>query len=192
MPKAFSYFAAFLLVLAATGCGQSRTNHGFCAIIPPELEAPLSYGTYRFLDKMPDQAFLEEEEHKDLRRIPPMEVRTDPAATEPVLEGRCAFSIFAGNLAEQTKGLSNLKSQTLAYADSTDGKEMEFRIYFNPQALPENDEAAHTWTQRYLTFLWTDDFQNKLSFYGLRSVSNDIQKQMEDLSEYLPGRLNSH
>ncbi len=170
----------FSLILTSS-CGTEPANDGFCGIIPKRLEAALSYGNSLYLGTMPDQAFLQEDQERGLRRIPPLEVREDPMAVKAVSEGRCALSVFEESFASQRQELQGLKSAQLLYGypDS-----VVFRLYVNPAAIASDE--ARTRTLSFLQTLWSDEFQNKLEFYGLKPVPAELRTQVrDDLPEYL-------
>lgn len=175
--------ASFLLA----ACSVEPANQGFCGIIPARLEGALSYGTSLYLGKMPDEAFLAEDQRRQLRRLPPVEVREDRDAVLAVSAGRCAFSIFEESSVQDREELKGLKSAQLLYDSTTveDSNETRaFRAYFNPAALA-GDEARQL-TLQYLRTLWQDDFQDKLQAYGLKPVPPGLREQVLTA---LPGYL---
>tara|TARA_B100001939_G_scaffold328249_1_gene323355 strand:- start:22075 stop:22773 length:699 start_codon:yes stop_codon:yes gene_type:complete len=179
-PRTFlSMLLAALFLLSA--CKTEPANQGFCGIIPKRLEAAMSYGTSLYLGSMPDQEFLREDQGRSLRQIPPLEVREDPMAVQAVTRGRCAFSIFEESFASEQKELQGLKSAQLLYGypDS-----VVFRMYVNPAAL--RGEEARTRTLDFLDTLWSDEFQSKLEFYGLKPVPEGLRTQVRN---DLPGFL---
>ena len=102
-------------------------------------------------------------------------------AVKAVSEGRCALSVFEESFASQRQELQGLKSAQLLYGypDS-----VVFRLYVNPAAIASDE--ARTRTLSFLQTLWSDEFQNKLEFYGLKPVPAELRTQVrDDLPEYL-------
>jgi hypothetical protein len=114
-----AFFLALLLpCILIAGCRSESPNHGFCGIIPSALEQPLAFAVFLYLNhspegspvdadeqdsataQFPDAAFLDAETNRELRHIPPLEVRSDPSAINPIAEAQCGFSIFANDLKE--------------------------------------------------------------------------------------------
>lgn len=183
------FFARRLFLISAlawaflflAGCEVEPANDGFCGIIPKKLEAALSYGTSLYLGLMPNEAFLQEEQDRDVRRIPPVEVREDVQAIDAVVDGRCAFSIFEESSVADRAELKDLKSAQLLYGNP---ESAVFRVYFNPFAL--RSEESRTMTLEYLSTLWSDEFQDKLEFYGLKPVPEELREQVrQELPVYL-------
>lgn len=183
------FFARRLFLISAlawaflflAGCEVEPANDGFCGIIPKKLEAALSYGTSLYLGLMPNEAFLQEEQDRDVRRIPPVEVREDVQAIDAVVDGRCAFSIFEESSVADRAELKDLKSAQLLYGNP---ESAVFRVYFNPFAL--RSEESRTMTLEYLSTLWSDEFQDKLEFYGLKPVPEELREQArQELPVYL-------
>lgn len=183
------FFARRLFLISAlawaflflAGCEVEPANDGFCGIIPKKLEAALSYGTSLYLGLMPNEAFLQEEQDRDVRRIPPVEVREDVQAIDAVVDGRCAFSIFEESSVADRAELKDLKSAQLLYGNP---ESAVFRVYFNPFAL--RSEESRTMTLEYLSTLWSDEFQDKLEFYGLKPVPEELREQVrQKLPVYL-------
>ncbi|MCB1170817.1 MAG: hypothetical protein KDK25_10800 [Leptospiraceae bacterium] len=159
-------------------CAREPVNHGFCGIIPGQLEAALSYATSLYLGQMPDQDYLSKESLAELRSIPPLEVRTDPEAPEALQEGLCAFSIFDASSLEFGKEKDGTPPEGLALARSpgAGGQTVTYSVFLAPDVLladnsgDEVSAEAIRRTVEFLKTLWSDEFQNKLPFYNLQPV----------------------
>lgn len=190
----FMGIIALLSLTLAWGCQpESSPNQGFCGIISPALETPLSYAVSLYLKQVPDEDFLKEETHRAVRRIPPVEVRNDPLALQSIGRGRCSFYAMEKDLmAEQT--VKDRPALPLAASEGKEGAENHgrpkvFLLLLDTSALQQTSETgaeAKKRTEDYLLTLFSDEFQDRLGFYGLIPVSNgEREKARTIISETL-------